>query len=182
MDPDQRHKEEYAALRATIRERGTARMLLLPVVFIGWGAAAIATAAVISEPLDTLVPLLILAAGFQAIFALHANVERVGRYLQAFHELDGDGWEGVAMAYGSRFPARGADPLFTRLFVLATFVNFFPAVFSGVPWEIAALTVAHLALIYRLRTAAEFARTQRAEDLDRFRGIRESRATNGQST
>ena len=52
--------------------------------------------------MSTLVPLLILVAGFEAIFALHVNVERIGRYLQVFHE-DDDGWEQVAMQFG-RFP------------------------------------------------------------------------------
>lgn len=159
-------------MRATIRERGTARMVLLPIVFIGWAATAVATSAVITVALSTLVPLVVLAAGFQAIFALHVNVERVGRYLQAFHEADGAGWEGVAMAYGSRFAASAPDPLFGRLFVMATSVNFIPAVLGGEPWEIVLLAALHLALIYHVRTAREFAGKQRAEDLERFREIR----------
>ena len=83
-----RKDDEYAAMRATIRERGTARMVLVPLIFIGWAATAIATAAVITVALSTLVPLIILAAGFEAVFALHVNVERIGRYLQVFHEPD----------------------------------------------------------------------------------------------
>src|SRR5687767_11350482 len=106
---DEQRTAEYAALRATIRERGTARMILVPVIFIGWAATAIATAAVITVAVSTLVPLMVLAAGFQAVFALHINVERVGRYLQAFHERDG-GWENVSMAFGQRFPGTAPDP------------------------------------------------------------------------
>ena len=99
-------------MRATIRERGTARIVLVPLVFIGWAATAIATAAMITVAVSTLVPLLVLAAGFEAVFALHLNVERIGRYLQVFHETDG-GWEHVAMPSGERFPGTGPDPLFS---------------------------------------------------------------------
>src|SRR6476619_2001167 len=84
--------DAFRALRATIQQRGTMRMVVLPIVFIGWAGTAVATAAVITVAVSTLVPLLILVAGFEAVFALHVNVERIGRYLQIFHEPDG-GWE-----------------------------------------------------------------------------------------
>ena len=80
MQTEVRRHAEYAALRATIRERGTARMLLIPFVFTAWAGVAIATSAVIAVALSTLVPLLVLAAGFEATFALYTNVERIGRY------------------------------------------------------------------------------------------------------
>ena len=75
-------------------------MVLLPVIFIGWAATAVATAAAITVAVSTLVPLLVLAAGFEAIFALHINVERIGRYLQVFHEQE---------AAGSTSPWRSAS-------------------------------------------------------------------------
>src|SRR5262247_592453 len=118
--------DEFRILRATIQQRGTARMVVLPIVFIGWAGTAVATAAVITVAVSTLVPLLVLVAGFEAIFALHVNVERIGRYLQVFHEPEG-GWEHVAMEYGQRFSGAGPDPLSSRLFVLATSANFLPA-------------------------------------------------------
>src|SRR5438270_3538 len=92
-------EQEFAALRATIRERGTVRMMLLPVAFGLWAGAAIATTAAVALPIAALLPLLVLAAGFEAIYALHVNVERIGRYIQVFHEPDG-GWEHVAMQFG----------------------------------------------------------------------------------
>src|SRR3954462_14836108 len=92
------HDEEFAALRATIRERGTVRMVLLPIAFGLWGGAAIATPAAIQLPIGALLPLLVLAAGFKAIYALHINVERIGRYLQVFYETDG-GWAPTALNY-----------------------------------------------------------------------------------
>src|SRR3954466_13290010 len=106
-----RHQEEFAALRATIRERGTARMVLFPICIAVWAGAAIATTAAVGLPIAALAPLVVLAAGFEAIFALHVNVERIGRYLQVFHEPEG-GWEHVAMAFGLRFPGKGPDALF----------------------------------------------------------------------
>src|SRR5690606_36019225 len=86
---DARQQAEYQSMRDTIRQRGTVRMVLVPVTFIGWAAVAAGVSAVITVAISTLVPLLVLAAGFEAIFALHLNVERIGRYLQVFHEQDG---------------------------------------------------------------------------------------------
>lgn len=158
-------------MRETIRQRGTARIVLVPIVFIGWAGTAVATAAVITVALSTLVPLLILAAGFEAVFALHMNVERIGRYLQVFHEREG-GWEQVAMNFGQRFPGSGPDPLFAQLFVFGASVNFLPAALGGEPLEVAVIAVLHLVLIYRIRTARLAAARQRAEDLDRFEQLR----------
>jgi hypothetical protein len=147
-------------------------MALVPIIFIGWAAAAIATAAVIEVALSTVIPLMVLAAGFEAIFALHVNVERIGRYLQVFHEPPGsEGWEHVTMAFGKTFKPTGPDPLFQRLFALAVSVNFIPAGLGGEVWEVVFLAVLHLALIYRIRTAKAFAASQRAQDLDRFRKL-----------
>ena len=162
---------EYAALRATIRERGTLRLAAIPVIFIGWAAIAVATAAIITTALSTLVPLIVLAAGFEAVYSLHVHVERIGRYLQAFHEDEG-GWEHVAMSFGRQFPGSGPDPLLGRLFTLTTSVNFLPAALGGEPWEVVLVAVCHLAFIYRVRKAQAFASTQRAGDLQKFETLR----------
>ena len=163
---------EYAALRATIRERGSLRLALVPLAFIGWAGVAVGTAAVITVALSTLVPLLVLAAGFEAVFALHVSVERIGRYLQVFHERPGAGWEHAAMAFGRAFPAAAPDPLFGRLFVFATSVNFVPAALGGTPVEILLLAIVHLTLVYRVRTAQRWLAFQREEDLQRFETLR----------
>jgi hypothetical protein len=173
--------DEYRALRLTIQHRGTARMVVLPVVFLGWAGTAVAAAAVITVPISTLVPLLVRVAGFEAVFALYVNVERSGRYLQVFHEGDG-GWERVAMLFGQRFPGAGPDPLSGRLFVLATSVNFLPAAlgFESIP-ELVLLAVPHFVFINRIRLARAFAAAQRAQDLERFSSIARdlSRRTEG---
>ena len=163
-------------MRATIRERGTARMVLVPIIFIAWAATAVATAAVITVALSTLVPLMILAAGFEAIFALHVNVERIGRYLQTFHEQD-RGWEHVAMRFGQRFPGSGPDPMFSRLFILAVSINLMPVALGGEIAEIVVVAVLHLVLIVRIRFARQFAGAQRAADLKRFEALREEIST-----
>lgn len=163
--------DEFNAMRATIRERGTARMVLLPIVFIGWAGTAVATAAVITVAVSTLVPLLVLVAGFEAIFALHINVERIGRYVQVFHETE-RGWEHVAMSFGQQFPGTSPDPLCGRLFVLATSVNFLPAALGGDVPELVVLAVLHLLFVNRVRLAKEFAGRQRAEDLERFKSLK----------
>jgi hypothetical protein len=173
--------DEYAAMRATIRERGTARMVLLPIIFVGWAGTAVATAAVITVAVSTLVPLLILVAGFEAIFALHVNVERIGRYLQVFHEKQ-DGWEQVAMRFGERFPGMGPDPLFSRHFLLATSVNFLPAALGGDVPELVIIAILHVIFINRIRLARAFAATQRAKDLERFEALRQERAEGGART
>lgn len=168
---DVRHQTEYAALRDTIRQRGTARMVIVPFIFVGWAGTAVATAAIITVALSTLVPLLVLSAGFEAVFALHMNVERIGRYLQVFHEREG-GWEQVAMNFGRRFPGSGPDPLFAQLFVFGVSVNFIPAALGGEVLEVALIAILHLGAIYRIRTGRIAAARQRAEDLDRFEQLR----------
>jgi hypothetical protein len=165
---------EYRALRATIRERGTARLVLLPLAFAAWAGTAVAASVMttVTVSLSTVLPLMVLAAGFEAVFALHVNVERIGRYVQAFHSGGRDRWEQVAMAFGRQFPASGPDPIFARLFILSTSVNFFPAALGGEPWEIVVIAVCHLAFVYRIRKAQAFAARQRTEDLARFESLR----------
>ena len=97
-----REVEEYRALRATIRERGTLRVWLFFAGIVAWAAATIATASLAALPVATVLPLLVLASAFEALFNVHTGVERVGRYLQVFYAGD-EGtaeWERTIMAYG----------------------------------------------------------------------------------
>ena len=164
-------------MRATIAQRGTVRMALVPLVFVGWAAVAVATAAVITDALSTLVPLLVLVAGFEAVVAIHLNVERIGRYLQVFHE-DDSGWEHVAMQFGQRFPGTGTDPLFERLFAIAVSVNYLPVVLGGEVSEMVVLAILHLAFLVRMRVARRAASRQREADLAQFREIARTPASN----
>ena len=71
-----------------------------------------------------------------------------------------------------RLPLRAAasrgrpDPLFSRLFVLATSVNFLPAAlgWENMP-ELVVLAALHLVFINRVRLARSFAASQRGKDL-----------------
>jgi len=170
-----REDSEYQALRATIRERGTARMVLLPICLALWAAIAIATTAVVALPIAALGSLLVLAAGFESIYALHLNVERIGRYLQVFHESDG-GWEHVAMAFGQRYPAGGPDALFSAIFLIATALNYLPVALGGAPPELIVAGVLHLLVALRIGTARRRAAQQRRVDLERFETIKSGSA------
>src|SRR5438067_11753709 len=124
----EREQVEYSALRATVRERGTARVYVFAGGFAVWSALLVATAALAFSPLATLLPLLVLSATFEAVFALHAGVERIGRYLQVFHEADGGPrWEHMAAAFGRPKGAATTDPLFSIPFFLAAVFNASPA-------------------------------------------------------
>jgi hypothetical protein len=169
-----RAREEYKALRATIRERGTTRVCLFCGGFVGWGALALATAALASTPLSTFLPLLVLAALFEGIYALQIGVERVGRYLQAFHEAEPDyGWEHAAMAFGRPKGAAATDPLFTVLFLLAAIFNAAPALyFQPAMPEVVFIAGGHALFLVRLFSARAAAARQRAVDLERFAQLR----------
>jgi hypothetical protein len=172
-----REVEEYSVLRATIKERGTQRLWLFLTAIVAWSAATIATAALAALPVATLLPLLLLAAGFEAIFAAHTGVERVGRYLQVFHapaagEAD---WERTIMAFGRANPGAGSDPLFSPHFVLATMLNFIPVLLAE-PVRVEVLVVGgvHLVFIGRIFAARHASGRQRALDLERFERLAQS--------
>jgi hypothetical protein len=168
---------EYRALRDTIRERGSIRIWVAVCGVTAWGALTVATMALLPWPVATILPLLVLAASFEAVFALHTGVERVGRYVQVFHESDnGAEWERVAMAFGERFPGSGPDPLFGSVYAAATIFNFVPAIVAGaLPVEYVTIGTIHALFLVRLALARRQAAGQRARDLDRFQQLRDAR-------
>jgi hypothetical protein len=97
-----RELEQYRALRDTIRERGTARLWVALIGLAGWTAMTLAVAALAQPPVLSLLTLLFLVAVFEVIFSIHTAVERVGRYIQVFHEADDEvaRWEQAAMSFG----------------------------------------------------------------------------------
>jgi hypothetical protein len=169
-----RELAEYQALRDTIRERGTARVWLLLATFVAWGALAITTAALVALPIATLLPLLVLAVGFETGFTVHTGVERIGRYVQVFFESDADrGWEHRIMAYGDAVRGPASDPLLASYFWIATIFNFVPAILANpavVEWTV--VGVIHLLFMARVGVARRQASRQRAVDLDRFRQLK----------
>jgi hypothetical protein len=165
-------QEEYRALRATIRERGTAKVWVVVAGLLGWAALTMATAALASLPVATFLPLLVLAVTFEAVFNLHVGVERIGRYLQVFYE-DGTGWEHTAMSFGRPLKGTGTDPLFVAHFLIATVLNIVPALLAEpVQLEITVVGSAHLLFVLRIILARRSASRQRAADLRRFEDMK----------
>ncbi len=131
---DPLRQEEFRALRATIRERGSLRVAIALAGLIAWAALYLAVQAWFPTPVTFLVPLLILAAAFEVVYALHVGVERIGRYLESAYEPDsatdtpGPQWEHAAHAFGRRFTdgTGRLDPLFAVLFVSAILLNLVP--------------------------------------------------------
>jgi hypothetical protein len=181
-----RELEEYRALRDTIRQRGTARVWVFLAGLTAWAALTVATAALAALPVAALLPLLILAAAFEAVFSLHVGVERIGRYVQVFFEDESpEGaqpgevrkWEHVAMTFGRPLTGSSIDPLFAMFFILATFLNFVP-VFLAEPMriEITVVGTAHVLFIGRILAARWVASRQRAADLERFQQLKHARS------
>jgi hypothetical protein len=175
-DMTARELEEYTALRATIRERGTVRVWIFLAGLAVWAALLVATAALGSVPIATLLPLLVLAAVFEVVFALHTGVERIGRYIQVFFEAPGErGWEHTAMAFGRTFPGGASDPLFAPYFALATVANLLSAALArprpfATEWVVVA--VPHLLFLARLWRGRRRSAAQRAVDLERFENLK----------
>jgi hypothetical protein len=171
---------EFSVLRSTIASRGTVRMVLLPVTFIGWSLVASGMLLYGTLPVASLFSLAILVAGFEAIHALHVGVERIGRYVQVYYESGGDGpqWETTAMMIGPALPGGGIDPLFTVLFVCATIVNLIPALVPGAEGiELIVLGVFHAGFLVRLVRARGAAARQRAVELESYRAIKSGHAS-----
>jgi hypothetical protein len=176
---------EYAALRQTIASRGTVRTVLVPLLILGW--SVLVTAGPVAGAWGGLPSLLVLAAGFEAVHALHVGVERIGRYLQVFyeHEPGGPRWETTAMAVGPALPGGGIDPLFTAVFSGAVLLNLAPTaaglarLASGMPgaavvvtWLAVASVLAHAGVLVRIVRARRAAVRQRAVELESYRALR----------
>jgi hypothetical protein len=167
---------EYGELRATLRERGTARAWVFVAGLIAWGALSLAVVALSLAPLFATVPLLVLAATFEAVYALHIAVERVGRYVQVFHEADTDRWEHAAMQLQPIPHGARLDALFTVVFLAAACVTLFTVnLYDATPQEVVIVIVPWLAFCGRVVCAKLFAGKQRSIDLERFRQLKTGR-------
>jgi len=184
-DPHPLRVEEYRALRATIQQRGSLRVILTVATFAVWAVTVLLLSTRFGLPFFSLVPLIVLVAGFEAVFALHIGVERIGRYIQAHHEPASNGqarWEETAM--GFRGPGGGANPLFPAVFISATLINLtlgFLFGFDGTePFSFATQTewlpiaLLHVVVLIRVVTGSRFAAGQRARDLAEFQRLLKS--------
>jgi hypothetical protein len=169
-----REVEEYRALRATIRERGTTRVWIALAGISAWAALTVATAAIAALPVATLLPLLVLATTFEIVLALHVGVERIGRYLQVFYE-ETPGWETRIVRFGEAFHPRGSDPLLAVYFGLATLLNLVAlALVEPLPIEWSVIGGCHVLVLGRLLFARQRAAATRGLDLERFRQLKAS--------
>ena len=169
-------ESEFYALRQTIANRGTTRVVLLPVTLIGWAALACTLLFVSDLPMASLFSLAVLVAGFEAIHALHVGVERIGRYVQVYYESSENGpqWETTAMAIGPALPGGGVDPLFTVVFASAAAINVIPALLPTPVdlREIAVIGALHVVFLVRVVRARGAAARQRAVELESYRAIK----------
>lgn len=180
--PDEFRQREFQELRATVRERGHVRAIVSAITFVSWAALLLNVFGRPFTPL-ALLPLLVLAAGFEIVFALHVGVERVGRYLFVFYEQPAQmpKWETAIAAFGKTDAARstGGGALLVPMFVLATLLNMAMAwaLFSGsapgVPAAalLAGVAAAHGAFVARVFVAKARAGRQRALDTAAFSAI-----------
>jgi hypothetical protein len=167
----ERSAEEYAALRATIRERGTARVYIFALGLAVWAALTVSAIALVVPPVTTVIPLLALEATFEGIYSLHTGAERIGRYLLVFHD---DRWEQAVGAFGHRPGAPRVDPLFTVVFLLAMLTNLVPLLATTpIMQELVIVGAAHAVFGARVLQARAAAGRQRALDTERFRQLRQ---------
>jgi hypothetical protein len=169
---DELSTAEFEALRATIRERGTLRPVLAVATLGGWAALSLWLGTGAGLPAATLVPLVVLYGGFEAVAALHLGVERVGRYLQVAYERSAHRgpralWETTAMAFGRVRGGIIVDPLFSVAFLSAVVLNLLPAVGATVQ-EIVAIAAAHALVAVRVLRVRHYAARQREVELARF--------------
>lgn len=160
---------EYQALRDTIRERGSLRVLVFVIGLSGWALAWAWLATSSFLPFISLMPLAVLVATFEAVFALHMGVERIGRYLEVFCA---DRWETTMTEFARRF-AGGTDPLFSGVFATAVLLNVLPVGLirlRSTEWLV--LGLIHLAVLARLVRARRRSFEQRNTDLSAFLAIK----------
>jgi hypothetical protein len=178
---------EFRELRATIRQRGTARAFVALITFVSWGGLCFA-ALHYGHPAAALVPLVVLAAGFEIGLALHVGAERIGRYL--FVRYEGSGrtpkWETSVAALGQT-PAAATprmQPLLQTAFAAAVLVNLGCGVLTRwLVFDLAAFrapsiwvtAAAHVAVLLRIRRAVSQAAGQRARDAAAFSDIAQTR-------
>lgn len=178
-EPGELGKIEFSVLRQTIAVRGTVRMVLAAATFFLWTAVTLVLMLFSELPVAAVLSLAVLVAGFEAIHALHAGAERIGRYIQVFYEgaespaaAGRPSWETTAMQSGRALPGGGVDPLFTILFLCATAVSFMTSLLpSPTPLESGVVGVLHLAFGVRVLGARIAAGKQRAADLEHYRAL-----------
>lgn len=173
-------RSEYLVLRRIVAQRGALRPILLVTGVASWAIVLTAVIAWLPYPVASAIPLMVLAATFEAIRPLHFGAERIGRYIQVFYEeegqpgrplLDTPSWERVAMSFGT-VPGVGGHPLFVPVFFLAVLTNYVAVIIPGpLPVEMGAMALLHVSLIAWLIAAHVAMKKQREAELTRLRDL-----------
>jgi hypothetical protein len=177
--------EEFRALRASVRERAIARVLLLAMTWLGWAALATAIMLVVPAPLLLTVPLVVLLAAFEVNLGTVRAAERVSSYLRVvFEERRAvPGWETASADLARRYPASRGDPLFLWVFVAVLCANYLCVVIA-IPettdpsartredlLDLALVTALHMSLVVRFLLARRALHAGRARELERLRAV-----------
>lgn len=169
---------EFTILRQTIAARGTARVLLAAATVAMWATLATVHGLFSDLPLLAVIPLCILAAGYEAVWALHVGAERIGRFIQVVHETEPGqaSWETTIMRLGPGLPGGGVNPLFSVVFGSASLVNL-GAAFAAepTPLEVVLLFACHAGFLLRLAQTRVLASRQRQADLVAFGTVHRDR-------
>ena len=183
MSIDAIQLEEFRALRATIRDRAIARVILLAISWVGW--AAIATAIMLVLPATPLLalPLVLVLAAFEVNLVAVRATDRICDYLRVvFEERRAvPGWETASADLARRHPAATADPLFFWIFVAVLCANYLCVVVAvgetadpsarvrEDSLDLAVATVLHGAVLLRFVLARRGLVSGRAGELERLR-------------
>jgi hypothetical protein len=165
---------EFTVLRQTIALRGTVRMMLVPLICLGWAVLTLLLLLYAGPPMGSLVSLAVVVGGFEAVHALHVGAERIGRYVQVYYETlaDGPRWETAVTTVGPALPGGGIDPLFAVVFVAITLIN---ALVALVPFptrlELGVIALLHIGFVFRIVRARRAATRQRAVELESFKAM-----------
>ncbi len=169
---------EHVALRIAVAHRGQLRAGIFVAGIAAWAALLLAVVATSAVPALALLPLLVLAAAFEAVHQLHVGAERIGRFLRVFYETGLPGapcWETAVGSFGAPLAGSGTDPLFVTVFATATIVNLLALLVPGpTVQESVVVGAVHAVLIGRMVSAKRAAGRQRADDERRFRQIKDS--------
>jgi hypothetical protein len=195
MTMDAIQLEEFRALRASVRERAIARVLLLGMTWLGWAALATAIMLVVPAPLLLTVPLVVLLAAFEVNLGTVRAAERVSNYLRVvFEERRGvSGWETASADLAGRHPSSVGDPLFMWVFVAVLCANYLCVVIA-LPetadptararedsLDLALVTALHLTLVLRFVLARRSLQAGRTRELERLRTVTGSEITEDRS-
>lgn len=172
-------ESEFTVLRSTISTRGTARPAIFVASVLGWSVGAMVLLLFGDVPLASAIPLLVLAAGFEAVHGLHVGVERIGRYLLVEYESDEPGprWETSATAFGPSLPGGAVDPLFAVCFISCALLNLMMVwVLESTAMEFLVLASLHAAFVVRVTRSRVAAGRQRRVEAERLVAARAARS------